>query len=390
MTLYFRGKPTCECLYESLPLVEKVMLKKGLIKYNLDVYQIIGGAVSSAGTHSTGGAVDTAQAFDAQLRVWRDAGYDAGWRRTTQQGFDIWHCHAVARGCPHNSPARYQISAVDDGYNGLGYNGHGGLDDGPRPLSHRTWQEGITWMKAYLAEPVTPPPAPTIIKHMNWNVGSPKFFGPWEPRRDGFAMVFGAWKPDVLVCQETHYSYQTTDILNWLGKDDYIHHSSPVGNDIFRKGDTTDMGSPPFKEYSLGVQNRWAGVLHLTSNGHPFVVIASHFPALVPYYRTIAAKRFVTLYNQVTGGPRIVSADMNNESKDASPHKELQAAGLTGIKDQCAVVNESQPEFPSKDKWLADVMTKVREAQIKSGQLILTSARLSDHRPIWARIQIAS
>lgn len=388
MTLYFRGKPTCECLYESLPLVEKVMLRKGLIKYNLDVYQIIGGAVSSNGTHATGGAVDTGQAFDAQLRVWRDAGYDAGWRRTTQQGFDIWHCHAVARGCPHNSPARYQISAVDDGYNGLGYMGRKGPDDGPRPLSHRTWQEGVVWMREFLAAPAPAPTVAPVVSVMNFNVGSPKYFGPWEPRREAFAMLFSAWKPDVLVCQETHYTYMTTDILNWLGREDYIHHSSPVGNDIFRKDATTDLGSPAFKEYPIGPQGRAVGVLHLkAAGGRPFTILAGHAPALVPYYRTLYAQRAVRLYNDVDG-PRIFSLDCNNESKSASPHKEFQAAGLVGIKDQCAVVNESQPEFPSKDKWLADILTKPREARILSGQLILTSSRLSDHRPIWSRIEI--
>lgn len=391
MTLYFRGKPACECLYESLPLVEQVMLRKGLIKYNLDIYQIIGGAVASAGTHSTGGAVDSGQDNDAQLRVWRDAGYDAGWHRRESQGFDIDHCHAVARGCPHNSPARYQIAAVDDGYNGLGRNGRGGPDDGPKPLSGRTWQEGVAWMKAFLAQPAPPPVVAPVISLMNLNVGSPKYFGPWAPRREAFALLFSAWKPDVLVCQETHYSYMTADILNWLGKDDYVHHSSPVGNDIFRRDSTTDLGTPPFKEYPIGPQGRAVGVLHLkaSADGRPFTVMASHAPALVPYYRTLYARRAVNLYNDVDD-PRIFSLDCNNESKSASPHKEFQAAGLVGIKDQCAVVNESKPEFPAKDKWLCDILTKPREARIKSGQLILTSSRLSDHRPIWSRIEIGT
>lgn len=384
----FDGKPACSCLAESLPLVEQVMLRMGLIKYSLDTYQIIGGAPQSGGTHSTGGAVDTAQGNPAQLRVWRDAGYDPGWRRRTSQGFDIDHAHCVARGCPHNGPARYQVAAVDDGFNGLGRNGRGGPDDGPRPLSHRTVQEGIVWMRQFLAQTPKPETEP-VVSLMNFNVGSPKYFGPWAPRRDAFATLFGAWKPDVLVCQETHYAYQTADILAWLGSG-YIHHSSPVGNDVFRKNSTTDYGTPAFKEYPIGPQGRAVGVLHLvTPGGRPYTVLASHAPALNPAYRTLFARRAVALHKDVDG-PRIWSLDCNNESKNASPHKEFKAAGLVGIKDQCVVVNENQPEFPGKGKWLADILTVPREARIKSGQLILTSPKVSDHRPIWSRIEIGT
>lgn len=385
----FHGKPTCSCGAESLPLVEKVMLHLGLIKYSLDIYQLIGGAPQSANTHRGGLVVDSAQCSDAQLRVWRNAGYDASWRRTTAQGFDIEHHHGVARGCPHNSQAWYQIDAVDDGFNGLGRNGRGGQDNGPKPLSGRTWQEGVAWMKTILSQPAPVPAAKPVVSVMNFNVGSPKYFGPWGPRREGFAELFAAWKPDILVCQETHYKYQTADILGWLGAG-YIHHSSPVGNDVFRKDDTTNIGSPAFREYALGPQGRAVNVLHLkTPGGRPYTVMAGHAPALNPAYRTLYARRAVNLFNQVDD-PRIFSLDCNNESKKASPHKEFQSAGLVGIKDQCAVVNEGQPEFPAKDKWLCDILTKPREARILSGQLILTSPRLSDHRPIWSRVEIGT
>lgn len=51
-------------------------------------------------------------------------------------------------GCPHNSPARYQIDAYKAGFNGLGLNGRGGKDTGPRGITYRTWREGIAWAKA--------------------------------------------------------------------------------------------------------------------------------------------------------------------------------------------------------------------------------------------------
>lgn len=109
------------------------------------LYQLQGGAPTSAGTH-TGGGVGDADLFSAGLRrLARNMGADASWGRMPWQGPWAAHEHFVLRGCPHNSPARYQITAVDAGYNGLGLGGRGGSDDGPRPLSGRTWLQGITW-----------------------------------------------------------------------------------------------------------------------------------------------------------------------------------------------------------------------------------------------------
>jgi hypothetical protein len=144
--VYFRGKPCCPCLKRWLPIFEKELLRRGLIKHNIDIYQLIGNAAASAGTHSRGGAFDIAQFSDAQLRVARDMGADATWHRGPPS-FSPQHAHGVLRGCPHNWPVAYQIGAVDDGYNGLGTGGRGGPDDGPRPLSHRTWKQGIKWAK---------------------------------------------------------------------------------------------------------------------------------------------------------------------------------------------------------------------------------------------------
>ena len=144
----FRGFPCCTCLAEWLPVYEKALLRAGVIKKSIDIYQLTGGAPESGGTHSKGGAFDIAQGSDLAISIARKMGADATWRRHTWQGFSIDHTHGVLSGCAHNSPARYQISAVDDGYNGLGANGRGGKDDGPRPLSKRTWVQGIAWAKA--------------------------------------------------------------------------------------------------------------------------------------------------------------------------------------------------------------------------------------------------
>lgn len=151
----FRGRPACRCLAKWLPVYEAELLRRGIIRYNLDVYQLIGGAKASGGTHATGGAFDLGQTSPEAIWVARQMGADATWHRRRSQGFDIDHSHGVLRGCPHNGPARYQIDAVDAGFNGLGWMGRGGKDDGPRPLSMRTWKEGIAWAKAQVPKPVS-------------------------------------------------------------------------------------------------------------------------------------------------------------------------------------------------------------------------------------------
>lgn len=154
MTSY-RGFPACECLKAWLPVYEKMLRREGILAADesLRIYQLIGGATASAGTHSKGGAFDISDLVGTRdVAIARQMGADATWARTRAQGFTP-HLHGVLRGCPHNSPARYQIDAVDAGFNGLGRGGRGGKDDGPRPLSGRTWQEGIEWAEKQMCRP---------------------------------------------------------------------------------------------------------------------------------------------------------------------------------------------------------------------------------------------
>lgn len=151
----FRGFPSCSCLNAWLLAYEAELLRRGVIRESIDIYQLIGGAAASAGTHRTGGAADLYQATREAIWVARNMGA-ASWRRDAdpddgQPDFKPTHQHLVLKGCEHNSAARYQIPACEAGRNGLGYNGRGGPDDGPRsgvkfPL--RTWREGIAWAKA--------------------------------------------------------------------------------------------------------------------------------------------------------------------------------------------------------------------------------------------------
>lgn len=144
----FRGKPACDCLVQWLPAYEAELQARGILTGPLHIYQLIGNAAASSLTHSKGGAFDLLDLpGNEDLRIARQMGADATWSRTTAQGFSPPHIHGVLRGCPHAHPeARQQIDSpfigVDAGFNGLA---RPAPDDGPRPLSGRTWKAGIAW-----------------------------------------------------------------------------------------------------------------------------------------------------------------------------------------------------------------------------------------------------
>lgn len=161
----FRSKPACPCLAEWLLAYETELQQRGLLAGPLHIYQLIGGVAASGDTHTDGGAFDLLDLpGDVDLRIARSMGADATWSRPL--GWDgrngMAHVHGVLTGCPHNGPAAYQIDAVRAGYNGLGHLGRGARDTGPRPLSGRTWQQGVVWVRAQqeARKPAPPPPVP--------------------------------------------------------------------------------------------------------------------------------------------------------------------------------------------------------------------------------------
>lgn len=137
----FRGGWTCDCVATSLPLVEKDMLAQGLIKYNIDIYQLgyRSDVAASAGTHSKGMMVDVGQYSAAQLKVWWKWGWNMQ-HRTPAQGF-IHHGHGGPYGCTHSAPlAAWQMQQyVQHGRNGLRSNG---AADGPT-TNLITWQKAV-------------------------------------------------------------------------------------------------------------------------------------------------------------------------------------------------------------------------------------------------------
>jgi len=149
----FEGKPACPCLAAWYPAFRSELARRGWTVGTFHIYQLIGGEPQSGGTHTSGGAGDDNQTSDNAIWLARQMGADASWHRPVNWDGDngIAHAHRVLRGCPHNGPARYQYDSttqgVDHNRDGLSHGGRGAPDDGPRPLSQRTWREGIEWAK---------------------------------------------------------------------------------------------------------------------------------------------------------------------------------------------------------------------------------------------------
>lgn len=152
----YRGWRCCDCTARWLPPFEALANQLEIVPGQVKILQLRGSNPASAGTHAGGGAIDFGYYSGDQARALvalaRDMGADATWFRDWEGNP---HVHAVLRGCPLNQGARYQIAAVDDGYNGLGTDGRDGPDDGPRPLSYRTFEQGITWAESELDMPLT-------------------------------------------------------------------------------------------------------------------------------------------------------------------------------------------------------------------------------------------
>jgi hypothetical protein len=152
----FRGLPACSCQITWLPIYERELRRRGIIGTQPPRYfQLIGGFIRSGGTHTGGGADDSEFISDAAIWVSRQMGADPTWHRPFNWDGDggVEHVHRVLRGCPHlSSSARAQIVAVDNGGDGLLGDAP---DNGPRPPSGRTWQEGIEWQRQQEALVVT-------------------------------------------------------------------------------------------------------------------------------------------------------------------------------------------------------------------------------------------
>jgi len=168
----FRGGKTCTCVATSLPLVEKDMIRRGLIKQSIDCYQFgyRDDVSASAGTHAGGGNTDVAQFSDAQIEVWRLWGWTIQ-HRTRAQGFDMDHGHGWPLGCTHlSSGGRAQAAQWATRQNGLVSKGRVAgrwpIDDWKTAMKKRLAQIAEDAKEKELELPTTAEVTTAVIKAM--------------------------------------------------------------------------------------------------------------------------------------------------------------------------------------------------------------------------------
>lgn len=270
----FRGYPACSCLVKWLPAYEAELKRRGILAKNasLRLYQLIGGAAKSGGTHSRGGAFDILDLPGGDdIWVARQMGADATWSRPYNWDNDkgMAHVHGVLTGCPHNGPAAYQIADVRDGLNGLANHAR---DTGPRPLSGRTWQQGIEWAKKQAKPPVKMRTTDVVIYQQN--AASDK--GNMTPRAAVIARQVRSHEAHVMVCQELEPKYRgilSTALKGFMSMasnhKNLVHYLRDTGKGLVKVGAA--------RKWSLGNGRYALAVRYRHRNtGLDFVLVTFH------------------------------------------------------------------------------------------------------------------
>lgn len=319
----FRGYPACACLVKWLPAYEAELQRRGILSKatRLRIYQLIGGAKASGGTHSEGGAFDLLD-LPGGLDIWvaRQMGADATWSRLydwdNRKG--IAHIHGVLTGCPHNDPARYQIDDVRRGLNGLANHGK---DTGPRPLSGRTWEQGIAWAKAQARPAPAPKPAvkmrTTEVRIYNQNTASGQ--GGFTPRAEIIADRAEHFAAHFLNCQELNPNHRpklSTALKGQMSMASNYGYLTQylVDND----GGFAKVGNA--RKWDLGNGRVALAVRYLhRQSGCDFVLVDTHFSH--PHEADEDRKQesnalggYLAKYFQ--GLPKVIVGDFNDAHKD--------------------------------------------------------------------------
>lgn len=345
-TLYWtdvngRRWPVCSCLKAWLTVYQAELLRLSVIREGLDVYQTIGGSSKSGGTHVSGQCVDTAQTSDKAIWVARQMGADAGWHRryNWDNAGGGAHAHLNLRGCPHGSAAadrQYtsEFSGVDHGHNGLA---NGGRDDGPRPLSKRTWSQGIAWAKARQSPK-------TSLRFGQWNLpGEDKLPNAAERIEAAVSMVratplaFVGWNELVGIKREGIASDFAHDVDAALGVDWKLVKPTKALNENYISYDSRLLSLE--HQYADSILEAATGGRHLTrvvfkvkATGFVFAVGQTHLvngsTTAHEADRQRQAADALTSMKAVSAKhancPFIISGDMNT----AKPLKALTDAGM--------------------------------------------------------------
>ena len=381
---------------------------KGYIQYGLDIFQVIGGAAKSAGTHLVDPDSDEAVCIDfgntsyKMIALAREMGADATWHR--KKNWDghggMAHGHINIRGLK-NRYANYQYnstrSGVDYGKNGLA---NGAKDDGPKPLSKRTYKQGIDHAKALADAAGTPPPPPVTLPDTKFTFGYWNLFGTYKPNDKDKARfraqvgLIRQMKVSLMVALELHEENGSAGMLAWykleLAKYGFAVADGKGGNHLIYDPKKYEVLSGSNKSMGTRWASKW-NLRHLVTT-QPFWVAAFHTPAGSTPARVLArngeTKKFLAW---IANLQRVVVAiDKNNYADNPlTPTRQLRTAGFTSIYDLLAIENEQyNSHHDGKDQGRhIDSIELGRLATATGGKQWRTAA-LADHDAISANVII--
>jgi hypothetical protein len=237
----------------------------------------------------------------------------------------------------------------------------------------------------------TPKPGTvTVFDVCNWNVASPRWFTPWAPRATGIGAEIKG-EASVYGFQEVYTETQADTLHAAIGRH---FHRVPGRAGLEWFADADKWSVERHQNYSSGVQDRWALVVHSVrkETGQHVAFLVTHAPALRPDLRVKFGAWLGRLIDDIDG-PLIVLGDFNTSKDHLSPRKDIRARGFRDMREQAPIVNENAPEFPSKGTSLCDIYSKpagTDDADIVGGVVDLTAARLSDHRRIEATVRVTA
>jgi hypothetical protein len=248
--------------------------------------------------------------------------------------------------------------------------------------------------------PTPKPGTETLFDASFWNIAWEKWFGvPWEKRSAQVkAELIGDDnnKPEASVFgfAEIYDAEQVATIQDALGSN-FKRVEGHAGLEFFYDSTLWEL-ERPVKDggYYSGVQNRYALVVHLVrkQTGQHVAFVVTHAPAKRPDLRIKFGRWLGKLLGQIDG-PIVLMGDFNTGKDSLSPRKEIRAEGFRDMREQAAIVNEGQPEFPTKGSSLSDIYTQPSDqtdADVVGGEIDITSPKISDHRRVEARIKVVA
>lgn len=242
------------------------------------------------------------------------------------------------------------------------------------------------------APPTCPTPAPVQLTVLSFNI----HFGVGHGRGglDRIAEEIRAWEPDVVLLQEVDKGRPVSgnvDQAAALGEKTGLNHvygansrntgAGPRGNAILTRFPITTATNT---HLPMAGGKELRGLLHaqLDVGGVPVSVYATHFDHRSREARKVAARTAVQLM-AADPLPKLFGGDLNT-GPDGRPIAILRAAGFGDAwavgKGKGATVPADRPgsriDFILHDGWFTPVQAEVLYSEV------------SDHRPVWTRMQL--